>query len=360
MRSIWGISYIKRKMYERAAKKKEETPSDKSARVTATATKWMAVFTLLLFLVTGGTLIILKNQLQEMRGSGTQTDKIINAANLIEDHQKQMMTDNKQALEDNRNALNASLKENRTELSKVLGQNREALKLSGEQSKAALDATIKAAGEQSALMNAQLVAVQKQTEVSERPWLSVEVTSENGMQFVNGEQAVVALKLTIKNVGKSIAKQVQADAKLFPTSAGMPFALDAATHQRELCDHPTIAPLGTFDVFPTDHPVERVLDISAIPPTIAAAQLVIAGTSPRRFVGFYVVGCVSYRYSFGTEFHQTRFAYHLIGPRTPSPNGGFLILSDGTLLIEGFEVGVNVPKDKMGLVQELFSRNDAN
>jgi|GEM_PF-4998771 hypothetical protein len=73
MRSIWGISYIKRKMRERAANQKEETPSDKSARITATATKWMAVCTFILALITGGTLIVLKLQLKEMHEGGVDT-----------------------------------------------------------------------------------------------------------------------------------------------------------------------------------------------------------------------------------------------------------------------------------------------
>jgi hypothetical protein len=256
------------------------------------------------------------------------------------------------------------LRENRTELGKVLAQNRAALDTSAAQSKAALDAPVIAAREQSTLMSAQLETVRKQTEVSERPWLSVEGASQNGVQFVQfagGDQAVVALKLSITNVGKSIAKDVWADAKLFPTGAGMPIALDAGTHQRELCDHPTFAPIRTFDMFPADHPVEQVLDISATPSSIEASQSVITvGNSPRRFVGFYLVGCVTYRYSFGPEFHQTRFAYHLTGPRVTSPDGNLLKLPDGMFMMGGFEVGVDVPQNELGMLRELFARNDAN
>jgi hypothetical protein len=54
------MRYIKRKVHKRAAKCKEETPIDKAARRTATATVWMAVFTCLLLLVTAGTYIEIK------------------------------------------------------------------------------------------------------------------------------------------------------------------------------------------------------------------------------------------------------------------------------------------------------------
>jgi hypothetical protein len=48
VRSIWGVSYIKRKLQERRAKYKDEPATDKAARRTATATVWIAVFTVIL------------------------------------------------------------------------------------------------------------------------------------------------------------------------------------------------------------------------------------------------------------------------------------------------------------------------
>jgi hypothetical protein len=60
------VRYVNRKRYQRKRKKEEEAPTDRAARLTATATIWMAIFTLLLILVGGGTYWILKNQLREM------------------------------------------------------------------------------------------------------------------------------------------------------------------------------------------------------------------------------------------------------------------------------------------------------
>ena len=80
VRTVWGISYIKRKMHERKSKYKDETPTDRAARRTAVATIWMASFTLILALVGGATVWILKNQLREMHEGGVDTSALAKAA----------------------------------------------------------------------------------------------------------------------------------------------------------------------------------------------------------------------------------------------------------------------------------------
>lgn len=207
------------------------------------------------------------------------------------------------------------------------------------------------------IFQGQLSEAHRATEIQERPWLSVEVTPVNGVTFVNGQQAVLVLKFSLKNVGHSIAKGVQIDVKMLPTSPGFPVATDAMQHQRELCDHPEIVSIGRFDLFPVEQPVERELDISATP---SAGQLarVTAGGNIRNFVGFYFVGCVTYHSSFGNEIRQTYFAYHLIKSIGPE-NGKFLMMANGMPLIMGFEMGANVPNSDMSMTQELFARNDA-
>jgi hypothetical protein len=202
------------------------------------------------------------------------------------------------------------------------------------------------------------VEVRRATEIQERPWLSVEPALVNGLSFVNGQQAAMNLKFSMKNVGHSVAKDVQLDIKMLPTSPGMPVATDALQHQRELCDHPKIQEIGTLDLFPVDQPAERQVSISATP---SAGQLasIHVGDKTRSFVGFYVVGCVSYHSSFDNTLHQTRFAYHLIHA-IPLENGKLFTLPDGMALMVGFEMGINVSKDGMTLAQELFALNDAN
>lgn len=190
------------------------------------------------------------------------------------------------------------------------------------------------------IMSGQLGEMQRQTEISSRPWLSVQVSPGTDLKWVNGNQAVVGINVSIKNVGKSIAKDIEINAKLFPTS--LPVSEDAAQNQRQLCGHPQIG-LGKFDLFPDEPPEERVVDISTILP---------AGT---RFIGFYIVGCVSYHYSFGTAIHQTLFAQHLFGPRIHPPE-----VMEGSTTPADFELGVNVPRDQIQMTRELLGYNEAN
>lgn len=211
------------------------------------------------------------------------------------------------------------------------------------------------------IMRGQLNEMQRQTEISERPWLSVEPKPIllNWVDYPTGKQAVLVLRLPVKNVGKSIAKDIQIDAKIFPTKVEMPVAPDAMKHQQELCDHPTPAPIGKFDLFPGDPPAKREIDISAGPTAIEAQTASSTGDKPRKLVGFYVIGCVSYHFSFGTQMHQTFFAYHLLGPMTTTDREP-LVLSNGMpVIMGGFEIGVEVKEDQFGVMQELLARNDA-
>ena len=98
------------------------------------------------------------------------------------------------------------------------------------------------------------------------------------------------------------------------------------------------------------------MDISAFP---SAKAVTYPGAKPGNFVGFYIVGCVSYRYSFGTEIHQTYFAYHIVHPIGIGPKGKWMTLPNGQTLTVGFEIGINVDKKDVTFWQEPFARHDA-
>ena len=74
------IRYAKRKRDERAVKRQNETPADRAARVTASATLWIAVFTLVSVGVSFGTYMILKSQLNEMHDGGVDTHTLAQQA----------------------------------------------------------------------------------------------------------------------------------------------------------------------------------------------------------------------------------------------------------------------------------------
>jgi len=208
------------------------------------------------------------------------------------------------------------------------------------------------------IMERQLIETQRALEVDQRPWLSVQAKPTHGLIWVNGKQPAMSLQFSIKNVGKTIAKRINLDAKMFPTSAEMPVAIEAVKKQDELCDQIKTGPI-TYDLFPTSEPMERELSVSVVPSAIEGQAIAIPGEKPRKFVGFYVVGCVTYNSSFSDALHQTRFAYHLLRP-IGTEGGKFLTMSDGKPLLTGFEIGVNVPNGGFGLMDELSASNAAN
>jgi hypothetical protein len=212
-------------------------------------------------------------------------------------------------------------------------------------------------------MQRQTAEVRRQTEISERPWLSIEPKPIwlSYVTYPTGKQAVLVIRFSVKNVGKSVAKGIQIDAKMFPADPSMPVSVDAFQNQRDVCGHPVAAgQIGQFDLFPVDQPAEREMDIPAVPSAIDAKAVSGRDDHSRKFVGFYVVGCASYRYSFGTDPHRTFFAYHLLGPVSLDAATKPLILANGMPVMAGFEVGINVKKDRLGLMQELVARNDAD
>ncbi|HMD77670.1 MAG TPA: hypothetical protein VKG86_09875 [Terracidiphilus sp.] len=154
-----------------------------SDKIMAAATVVIAVGTL----VSAAAIVL---QWREMVGGGTQTDQIINAANGIKTAQGQLVSDNKQVLADNRQALAEVLQENREELANALQQNRDALQ------------------SQTAASNGQLAAIQQQTEVSERPWIAVYGAAMVGPITISsaGEVSTV-IHLAARNIGKTPARE---------------------------------------------------------------------------------------------------------------------------------------------------------
>jgi hypothetical protein len=83
------------------------------------------------------------------------------------------------------------------------------------QSKAALDASIRIAESQNALVNRQIQATQEQTELSERPWIAVSSPIVAAPMIVEKDgQVYASFQIPARNVGKSPAKEVWIDLAL--------------------------------------------------------------------------------------------------------------------------------------------------
>jgi len=147
----------------------------------------MVLFTLIIAASTIVYTVYARRQWREMNGSGRQTDQIIEAANKIETHLKQTVLDNKQALADNKMAIENALKENRLEFSGALEQNRKSLEASTSQSNKALNASIDI------------------SRLDQRPWVLFP-TFTLSSEPEDGKE--ITVKITLENTGKSPALTV--------------------------------------------------------------------------------------------------------------------------------------------------------
>jgi hypothetical protein len=120
-------------------------------------------------------------------GASLQTDKIVAAASKMEGHLKQMVTDNKTMLADNKQAITNALKDNREELAKALGQNRDALANSISQGEKALNTSIES------------------SRIDRRAWLGV--STLNVVQFDKAKS--LKLEIGFINSGRTPALQVK-------------------------------------------------------------------------------------------------------------------------------------------------------
>lgn len=181
VRSVWGIGYIKRKRQEHIARKKEEATADKAARITATATKWMAFFTFVLALVTGGTYLVLRSQLREMRGGGIDTHELATAAGKQADEAKAQVG----------------------KLAESVAKTDDLIRQASDQAKATnrLAAQAKRSAD----------IAQRTLEVSERPWVGVTaITLTDNVEVGK----VLAAKFTAQNSGRTPAIHVKTTFRL--------------------------------------------------------------------------------------------------------------------------------------------------
>lgn len=219
------------------------------------------------------------------------------------------------------------------------------------------------AAKSSAATAKEAVEIEGETvEISSRPWLFVKPTIvDNGLWFPvfpGGKlNAGLTIQFSIKNVGKTIAKNVQIEVKFVPRRvaiAGMmpsiPFISNARQVQEEACNASEKGD-RTYneDVFPVKKPTEETLGVSTGLQALSQTEGQIGSQS---YVGFDLVGCISYHSSYSGTIHHTWFAYYLTGPR--------LRVENHPISIGFFEVGTPVKADQIQLEPQIFARNDAD
>ena len=145
----------------------------------------------------------------------------------------------------------------------------------------------------------------KQLDLSERPWVSADVSIAQPLLF-NESGAVTSIRVRLKNVGRSMALYVSVWTAL---KVGAP----DPSEQEKLCAVPKAPANANSDygylVFPDQ-------ELDEVQPLIAPSKDIEEGVKGpiAGMVMFYVLVCVDYRSSFDPIHHQTRLVRLLARP----------------------------------------------
>ncbi len=195
--NLWRRFYcfVRSKKEERLTQRVGETTADKAARTTAAATKWMAIFTFLLFIVSALTLIILRNQLKEMHEGGIDTHALATSAGDQATAAKNFAT----SAGNINSGIDGAVIKMQAAVDQLGGQVTELSKNARESTRLAIAAEQTARATQDGL-NTNRNALQ----LENRAWLGV--TNESVIQFETGKAVKVDINLV--NSGKTPASQV--------------------------------------------------------------------------------------------------------------------------------------------------------
>jgi hypothetical protein len=197
----------------------------------------------------------------------------------------------------------------------------------------------------------QIVALRGQLSAmlaDQRAWLDVTITPTS-LEFDSGS-AVLGYRYKIKNVGRSVAENVEiyADAVAVDEHMMLPATFekqadgcDATIKKKEtLADKSSSLHLFPNDIYPSDDPNEWAQSFVVISPdeikrgvalmsdSSSARSSSSAANSPSSHpLNLNLIGCIYYRLSAGDDFHQTGFVFNVY--RTKGENNLPFRLEEG-------------------------------
>lgn len=180
--------------------------------------------------------------------------------------------------------------------------------------------------EQRDVMIQQANVSQRQFEITDRPWLFVEVVP-NGPLMLGREGATVFVRYNIKNVGRSVATNVTIKSTALMISVLEPYQTEPVKRQKARCaetqtpDSPT-----TMTVFPND----TKSNVASL--TIRSEVPEFYGVSSG-VVSLILVGCVDYVSGDSVTHHQTGFISEILDsdPTKDPPNPISLRIGEKTV-----------------------------
>jgi hypothetical protein len=161
-----------------------------------------------------------------------------------------------------------------------------------------------------------------------RPWVSIKSMTAVSPLVIDEGGAHVTIQFILENVGGSPAVNVTVASEMGP-NVGADFGVK---EQRDLCQRerdgsPEIGPFG-HTLFPDQ---TFTIDVPVyIPPETMDALRPEKGSRLKLF-GPFIVGCVSYKFTFVEGYHQTGFILALRRRDPNSPAGRIFPVEDGEI-----------------------------
>jgi hypothetical protein len=255
--SVGGIGQIEGQSHNPPATDQKESPVDRAARLTATATVWIAIFTVVMGLVAIGTLY-------EIIEGGTDTHTLAEAA-------------------------------------KKQAEKADTIATSIAQAVTQLTASATTAQQQVQAARNSVESIQRQTFQTERPWIAIDIVPASEFTYDETRGAIITLKFTLTNDGHSLAKYVSVWTQLAMNE-----------HWREaqesICAAPKADRNPSSDYGYLMFPGQVVID--SIPAAARPEDIKRAlATTPFQgggAVSFDVVACVDYISIIDNRHHQTK------------------------------------------------------
>lgn len=153
--------------------------------------------------------------------------------------------------------------------------------------------------------------MKRQRESTDRPWLAVDVKLTGRFTY-EGDFCRLPVRLTVKNVGRSVAVNTKVNAVGYVPTRAINIPYVAPDHiweevrdvEKRVCD-PTNSELGSRVIFPER---DSTMDVDV---SIRRASLQKAILSPE-FNWFFLIVCVSYRVSGYDRYHKTSQVYEVL------------------------------------------------
>lgn len=156
----------------------------------------------------------------------------------------------------------------------------------------------------------QLVVMQNQLFLQERPWLKISHTIIKPLTFdvtrQGGQMAIMTIQNIVENVGQTVALNVSTWEDVLPVDMASP--TPALLRQAEVCESKRQGVITGYTVFPHDPFTEQ----QTVGPSMA--EIAKVERHDNGMASFVLVGCVSYGSSLepmNGRRHETQFMYFL-------------------------------------------------